>query len=93
MRTACRFNYLLLGVDESPVFCTQADKVDWESQVIHVVCDPGVGRQGIPLQPVVQHNNAVLQMHLHDISFVRKGEQPQHLTIIYLSYNYHITII
>lgn len=62
-------NYLLLRVNKSPVFSTQANKVDWKSQVIHVVCDPSMRRQGLPLDPVIQHNNAVLQMYLHDLKF------------------------
>ena len=41
--------YLLHGVHEASVLRAEAYKVDWQVQVIHVVGDPGVGGQLLPL--------------------------------------------
>lgn len=45
--------HLLHGVHEASVLCAEAHKIDWQIQVIHVVGDPGVGGQLLPLEPVV----------------------------------------
>lgn len=54
-------SYLLHRVHEASVLRAEAHKVYRQGEVIHVICDPGVRRQGIPLQPVVQHHHAALQ--------------------------------
>ena len=53
-------DHLLHGIHEASVLRTEAHKVDWQVQVIHVVGDPGVGRQLLPVQPIVQDHHTAL---------------------------------
>lgn len=60
-------DHLFHGIYEATILRAEAHKVDWQVQVIHVVGDPGVGRQLLPLQPIVQDHHTALHPNIAHI--------------------------
>ncbi len=67
-RDAAKGMYLFLRQDVASIICAGAHKVDWQRQVLHVLCDPamrGYLSYSVCWDPIVHNDNTVLQWQQH----------------------------